>query len=655
MAVTSRYTEDYTRDIVTVEKIGAVGALCKTSYGAEITVNWGTNIPSPVPTLGERWYVQRISPSRWAFESKITGTSYSIMRCAIALDMASCVGRERPTVDYISSIGVSEVYLTVAGGGVVYWDSEVAADYGLMTCDVDDKPFDYVGQVVRRCRAAGISVVFVIGCDLWSDVQNPVHNYYQQVRLSDDYISSADSQGYVGRDGSAEHVATWSFVTARQAVGSLVAELYSRYGDDVRGVCFDGWCVNGAYADASDYVNGEFVKDHPHNIYEMLVVNRFSSMWWSRRRELASFYGRLQSDFIDGIKSSVGNWPISAMVPSSVLCLSSERVGDFDTWVGDDFALFGWSQVCCMLDYSRSVDRNLEFCSFEYLVACMQRFAEGATPVYGVPISTVDNYEGLFSVLAKYNVTNVLIGDYESVRSLSEQQLTSLRSAINSNSVTAMTTTSEFGVLLSSNSRSVTYYDDFDFNRFSRQAQDFCMSLLDKLPHRMRVYYDRDVENPKNLSGISSLVLFHSLNMSDKAITSIKSVVGGKNIVVVGRCGMYPLDGVIRRNSMPFVDMFGASDYGSRVYRGVVSVSGGNIGAFDSVYVMDGRCVGIAPVVLDRGGGFAIASCQDGDDDLVAPIFANGRSFDIAMDIIDEQPLLDMASEMVLVAVGRSE
>ena len=41
------------------------------------------------------------------------------------------MGKERVVVEDMASAGFDEVLLTVAKDGMVYWDSEVAADYGL--------------------------------------------------------------------------------------------------------------------------------------------------------------------------------------------------------------------------------------------------------------------------------------------------------------------------------------------------------------------------------------------------------------------------------------------------------------------------------------------------------------------------------------------
>lgn len=675
MAVNSRYSGTYTKDIVNVLEVGSVGARCETSYGAEITVQWGANLPSPVPQVGERWYVNRVSASRWSFDSKITGSSYNLMRYAMELDMATCVGRERSTIDDIAEAGVNEVYLTVAGNGVVYWDSKVAEGFGLSTCKLDGEAVDYVRQVVNRCEYNNVAVTFVFDCNLWSDTGSKVHNYYQQVRLDEGYAGAYgwyallsnvwdDVDNYTWgavRDMAlnyaehSEHVAKWSFVTAKDAVKALVSELYDMYSNKVRGVCFNGWCIDGAYSDVSDYVHGEFVKTHTGSLLGALTDDMYSDAWWEKRAEICDFYGELQKRFISSLKSYVGNWPISVIVPSRVMCLSSERVGRFDTWLDDDFGYYGWSKVGCLLDYSKSVDRAAELRSFEYLVANMQRFGEGSTPLYGIDVFSSDDYEGAFNVLAKYNVSNVLLSDYEHWRLLSDQQVTSLKAAMNAASVTPITTLDEFGFYLSSNSRDNYFHDSFDVNRFSKAAQDFCSMLLDKLPHRMRVYYDEDLEHANNTRGLAAIVLFESMNMSQDGIDEMASLIDveDRNVVIIGRCGMYPAHGVTRRGDIPFLDRFGEVDWGSDVFCKAVAISPGRLGAFKEVYAMDDEVLGIG-LTRHTDVATANATSYSGDgSEVVAPILFNKRSSIIAMEVLDDPVLLDMASEMVLYAIGR--
>ena len=681
MAVSSSYSNTYTRDIVTVNEIGARGALCSTSYGAEISVLWGANLPSPVPQVGERWYVQKIASSRWAFESKITGLSYSLVKYSMSLDMWSCIGRERSVVDDIAGSGVSEVYLTVADGGIVYWDSEVASKYGLKTCDVDGEPYDYVEQVVSRCREAGLAVTFVIDCNLWSDVNNKVHNHYQQVRYTADYVAAfgwlytaqytwgdvenwtwnrARNSNIQPAEGKGvEHVPTWSFITAMEPVGKLVSELYAKYSDAVRGVCFRNWHINGMTADASAYVSKAFSELRDASLGDMMCSAKYSDLWWIRRSELMDFFAQLQIDFLQEIRSRVGNWPISAIVPAKTLCMSSERMGRLDTWLDDDFSSYGWSKVGCPLEYSKSIDEAYELRSFEFLVASLRRFAEDASALYIVDVEQSVNYEALFNVLAKYNVTNVLLDDYDHWRYLSDQQAVDLANAMNTASVTPVTTLDEVGFYLSSNSREIAFHDDADVNKYQRSAQELCITLLDRLPHRIRIYYDSDMEYEENLDDMAAIVLFESLNMSYEAVDAVNSVIddGGKNVVIVGRCGLYSENSLIRRFDVPFLDRFGEVDFGMDAYETQVSVKAGRLGAFDVSYAMDGECVGILPTRHtdpDAGDCDAVGYLSDGSR-VAAPVYFKGRTSAISIDILDEPALTQMVSEMVLLAIGREK
>ena len=677
MAVTSRYGDTYTRDIVTVERIGAIGATCRTSYGAEITVQWGSNLPSPVPQIGERWYVNRISPSKWSFDAKITGKNYNMIRYAMELEMQSCIGRERSTVDDIADAGVTEIYLTVAEGGTVYWDSEIAGDYGLYVYkNGKDADADCIRQVVSRCVSYGIAVVFVIDCNLWSDVNNSMHNAYQQSVLSEEYIGQMgwyamldhvwdDINNYTwdrirgagtASVGDMSYAPVWSFGVAKEPITRLVYELYERYGNDVRGICFRDWRIAGAYADVNNFMAWEFSRSHEGTLMGDMATDMFSNKWWEKRFEIMDFFNSMQRDFVASVQADIGDWPISVIVPSRALCLSSERTGRFDTWLSDDFSSFGWSKVGCLLDYSKSVDRAYELRSFEFLVASLQRFAEGASPLYRVDISASGDYAGLFNVLAKYDVTNVLLDDYEHWRLLSDQQVIDLKAAMNAASVTPVSQLAEVGFYLSSNSRDISYHDDRDVNRFSRAVQEFCITLLDKLPHRLRIYYDADVEVAANMRYISALVLFQSLNMSDDAVEAIGSLFSsGKGIVVIGRCGRYGANDSVRRPDLPFLDKFGEVDFGDAAYETEVTLKGGRIGAFDEVYALEGENVGIKPtrhIDIDDAGTDAIGISSFGDV-VAVPIYIKGRDSMIAIDVLDESTLMDLASEMVLFAIGR--
>ena len=669
----ARYTSSLTKEVVEVLEVGAVGARCRTIYNSEVIVQWNTNLPDPVPQVGECWFVDRVSNARWTFVSKAQGDRYNIMRYAMSLDMRSCIGRERPIIDDIAASGVQEVFLRVAGEGIVFWKSEVAEKYGLSVCEVDGEPADMVRQVVDRCKAAGLSVVFVMGCDLWSDTGDPTHNLYQQVEMDNSYIMGGwlGAKNFTWRQisymtwravlesawNSAEHAyrPTWSFVNAKEPVRLMVEELYEAYSADVRGICFDGWHVNGAYADVSDYVDNLYRNAYGKPIVSVMAGNSFSTEWWGKRDEMTRFFAGLQENFIEYVRGNIGNWPISAMVPSKVICCSSEMTGRYETWVDDDFGTYGWSLVGCTLEYQRSIDRAAELRSLEYCTASLKRLAEGSTPLYCMDFFQMDEYDGALEILAKYDASNVLIGEYEQWRLLSDQQVIKLKDAMNKYSVTPISRLDDIGFYVSNNSRDVYFRSELEPNMFSLAAENMCAALLDKLPHRLRVLYDADMENEGVSDNVAAIVLFESINMSEAAVEVVNGLLDreDKNVVIIGLCGRSDRMAVERRYDIPFLDKFGERDYGNAMYSRCAKLRAGRIDAADNVYVMEYDVEGIAPLYnVDKATAAAVGYDADGNE-VALPILFSGRSSAISMDILNEPAMMDMASDMALYAIGR--
>lgn len=638
--ITSRYSDTLTSETVTVTAIGSRGAKCRTPYNSEITVLWEDDLPSPVPEVGDVWIVDKVSDGRWFFSYKSTGGQYNMMRYSMSLDMHSCVGKERSVVDDIVSSGVSEVMLVVADNGIVWWDSETARQAGLVA--YNDA---CLRQVVRRIVDAGLSVSFVIDCRLWSDTDNPSNNYYQQQVLG---------------DGENTYSTQWSFMTAMGAVKGMVDELYDLYKDRVRGIIFRNWTFAGPFADVSDYICGEYESATGRGLIDDLTDSQWSDEWWSKRMGIMRYYGYLQSRFINYVKSDIGNWPVSAIVPTKQICITSERTGRFDTWINDNFSSYGWSMVGCPLVYSSSISHDDELASFEYNVASLIRFADASAPLFVLSINALSDYRGIFDILSRYFATNVCLGDYTEWRRLSDIEMLSLRAAMNEYSVTAVRRRDCVGLLVSNNSRDISFNSESDFNRFSVAAQNFAISLLSRVPYRLRIFYDDDMNDEKYIRNVSSLVLFESLNMSDEAVSTVDMLLGSedRNIVAIGRCGAYYGENASRRDGIPFLSRFDEFDYGVGIYRNQITVRSGLLDVSDDVYAIYNPAIGILPVKhTDPDDESVLAvSYMGGDDDsdiVVAPIYSNNRNTIISMDILDNDILLDLACDFVLYAIGR--
>lgn len=670
----SRYTNDLMQEVVTVEEIGAVGARVRTTYNSVFTVQWGNALPNPVPQVGEVWRLERIYGSSWAFHEKLNTDGYNMMRYAMELDIRTCIGRERSVIDDVASSGVTEVYLTVAEDGVVFWDSQVAEKYELDVCEQDGEPIDMLDQVVERCKAANLSVVFVIDCGLWSDTTNVIQNAYQQMRLDSSYLMG----GWMGvrnytwqiienygswnailnmawRHAFAQHVKTWSFIKAKEPVKLLVDELYDKYSADVRGICFKGWCVDGAFADCSDYVSGEYEERYGSPMAADMAGSPYSEKWWKRREHMQDMFDDLQRDFLSYVKQNIGNWPVSTIVPSRVIFPSSEQAGRFDTWVDDRFGTFGWSMVGCGLDYTKSIDSAAELRSLEYGVACLNRLAQGSTPLFRIDVFDIEEYDGVFNILSKYRATNVLIDDYEHWRLLSDQQVIELKEAMNKYSVVPINRLDSIGFYLSDNSRDIAYHNERTPNRFTDAAQDMCSVLLDKLPHRIRMLSDDDIEQGRNLDNLSSVVLFNAENMSDEAIGVVNDLLerGDRGIVIIGICGRYDHHGTTKRFDVPFLDFFGERDFDTMLYSKQVLVRKGKFDVADNVFAMDVQAEGVLPKLRVKGDEVEAYGHDANGQEVPVPLYFNGRSSIFSIDITDNDILMDLASEMVLYAIGR--
>lgn len=676
MMATSWYSNSLFEETVEVLEVNASYARCRTSYRAEVNVNWGSNLPSPVPQVGEIWRVKRVAGSIWAFDCKLNVGGYNLMRYSMSLDIKTCIGRERPVIDDIAKSGVTEIYLTVAEDGVVYWDSAIAGEFGLVSRSGSKGSSDFIRQVIDRCDAAGISVVLVIDCGLWSDATNLLHQYYRQKKISESYtfgtwmallaydwgtISYVTWRDILDNNWGGDALSssgTWSFVTAKDAVCSLVSELYGKYGNRIRGICFSNWRGDGGFADVSDYVNGVYKSMFGRDIFYDMTVGIYSDLWWQHRSDMISMFDGLQRSFLADVKSVAAGMPVSVIIPSQVIFQSSERAGRFETWIDDDFGSYGWSLVGCPLDYVESADESSAMRSFEYGVACMNRVAKGSSPLFMLNIKGDMNYSGFLSILAKYDATNVMVGSYEDWRLLKDSDVLALSAAMNEYSVSPKSSLDDIGFYLSNDSRDVAHFDELRPNRFTDAVCDMVAVLLEKLPHRIRILYDSDVEDIGSATGLSSVVLFCADNMSDSGVEAVESLLKSKGVgvVVVGMSGRYPEWSTGQRFDMPFLGFFGERDFGTEFYKTSVLLRFGYLDTADNVFAFGSMAEGAKPTlrinVNDPNVVNAVGYDRSGNI-VPVPLYFKGRSVMFSVDATVDDVLLDLASELVLYSIGR--
>lgn len=627
-----RFQPPLEQDIVKVTAVSSTSATCVTGYRSEIRVYWTSGRPDPLPQVGETWFVEKYTLGGWRFLSKQETGNFSKTSFHITLDSRTCYGRERGIADDIAAAGFDGVYINVADDGVLAWNSEFADDFGLTTYG------DHLTQLVARFRERKVTVTLVIGASLWSDVQDEVHNRYQQ--------------RWMAADGSLTPTPLLSFTDAKEAVVSLVGELYDRYGTDVRGICFSDLSMAGENADFCPSMQTLYERRYDDTCKGLQAWDGTDG-WWRRRAQWEELRASVENMFLASLRGRVGQWPISALVPSQCCMDVPGRLGPLATGIGDSFPSFGWDRVGVPLSWVKGNDEGSAMRSFETAVACAKRLAGQAQPLPVVDLADFEEYATPLSILARYSMGEVLVDSYERWRLLPDNRVMSLSSAMGSYRVSHLPDVPEVGVVLSESSLSVAMYDETSMQDYRDGFDAVCSQVLDKLPHTLRVLFDKDIKDgvPHDLS---SCVLYSVYNMDDEVAQNVcSSIEGGAVAVFAGRCGTY--DGGTRtiRAESPFAPLFDQRFVTNRDYVRGLMISGAASGGGDSSYAFADGSIGSAPLYSGTIAMSYILGPGSEEEAVDAPLLVRGRSVMFAMDVADDPVLPVIVGELALYSVGR--
>lgn len=627
------YTQYLYQDLAQVTALTGTGATCTTTYGSIITIRWAWSKPDPLPKIGENWYIEEFTSARWRFVCKANSDTYSRLSYWLDVDGFAAIGRERPIVDDIVTSDFDGVYLTVAADGRVLWKSTVATDYGLI---VDS---DHLSQLMSRLSNAGVAVVFVVASDLWNDASNATQNAYQQATI--------DSTGKV------TPIERISYSGAQSAVVSLISELYTSYETMAQGVCFTDFREGGQYADFSAAATSAFIKDGGEIPSWGLASYDGTDGWWARRKKWDAFQASQQEAFLDAIRDVVGSWSVGIMAPDKVACVGdgSEQLGCMSTGLNDSLGDQGWSRVGFPLSYQRGADNASAMRAAESIIAYGIRLAGDSLFVPEIDLDWVDSFGALFALLAKYGVTEVVVSSYSKWQMLSDNDVLSLSSAMDEYRVSAISSLDAIGVVVSSDTEEIAYYGKDESIQYREIFVDVCSQLLNRLPHKLQVFFDSDIESLSSFTGVSVFVLCDVQNMSDDAVSEVLSVIttGAQRVVLYGRSGIYAEDSLEERSSDPFAGTFSEAFYGERVYSDYLEF-GGNVAGGDVKYALMADSNGSVPVL-----GEAIAESVSSDKSATAPLMVDNRNAYFAIDPGEDDMLVPIVGELALYAMGRDD
>lgn len=580
-------------EVVAIKDVGATGAKCLTSYRAELTVPWSYSMPDPAPAVGEVWTVERLNGGIWAFRDKVRGGGFQALRYAMRLDARACAGRERSVADDVATSGVDGVVLTVASGGVLSWESALGDFYG------EDGAWhesgyglrqhgDHVTELLDRLVSNGLWVYLAVDMGVWCDAAGKTAASESQARFQ-----QLDSFG--------RRHAKASPTAAAGAVSKMVGELAERYSDKVRGVFLDGIgyatpdCdFSGAAMDACKAKRGRELDAAWQEASDKgSLAPEPRPDKWRRRGEFDEDREAAWAGLRASVASAAHGLPVCATVDAACLCpnRSGGRSGRLACGVGDSFGQGGWSVVGMDMDFSRAPDLKSEMRSLEVSVACLQRLASPATPMYFLDMRSMENFGAAFDVLNRYGASMCCVGDYDDWRQMSDARQRDLRDAIGSNRVSTSPTDPFIAVLMSSSSRDAAFCSPERSASWTEGFYDFCSEVMDRLPHRLKVLFDSDVEGVSPTGGWSALGLWMASCATDDAVEAVEELVGSAvPVVSVGAFGRYSGRSLDKRRDIPLAPLIGTPATTRRSqYVSGLSVSAGTLDVEGSAYMLDGQ------------------------------------------------------------------
>lgn len=611
-----------------VTNVGADGITCMTQAGT-LKISYDLSGFDEPPKVNEVWLIQRIASNKWKLWNRVRSGETNVMRYCIRLDAADCVGKERAVCDDIAAAGFDEVLLTVAKDGVVYWDSDVAGDYGLAKVPL-------LKQLLDRFRHSNVAVTCAIDAELWSDTTNEAYRPYQQ--MSD----------------TGERSRMYSPSGAKEAIVALVDELRLKHGTEVYGYCLDGVGLAGIRYDRNPTADRNFFARNrvmPSDRYAVNGVDDNYLLW-------RSFLAEEQRALCSAIKSKIGQTGLTAIVPDYAYCLvDSGGAGYARSGIASDFGTYGWDYAGMPLKYQKSTDRQSELRSFEAIVAVCCRLGEACKPVFVLDIPSITQPYGMFGILAKYNASQVVVGDYRDYRLLSDEATAELWRAMDRHRISERTASDFNGMALSMRSLQATSWQSESNVAYMEAWYSMAALMIDKTSNRMRVLFDDDLKHEDRYERNAATCLFMVSNMEDDAVSVVDKIIenGGKYLCIVGRCGYY-VDDTTEMRPYPFVGLFGESAATIREYIQSVTLEAGIVSGYARSFRIELGATGLK-TAMGKGRATGYDQVQNADAllnvEVNAPVLIRDRHVYMAIDVVTEGLLAELASELFVYSISR--
>lgn len=614
--------------VVQIINVGSNGITCKTQAGT-LTINFDLSNTETPPKVNEVWLISKVASNKWRLWNKVTNGNINVMRYVIRLNASRCIGKERAVVDDIVSAGFDEVLLTVADNGFVYWDSDICENYGLKSQPI-------LKQLLDRFRNNNVAVIVALSSEIWSDTTNDDFATYQQ----------QTNTGVRSRK--------WSASGAKDAIVALIDELRLKYGSDITSYCLDGIGLAGLAYDRNPIADKNFYSQNKIMPSDNYIVNGIDDNYLLWRE----FLSQEQRLLCQAIKDKIGITGLIAIVPDYAYCLvDSDGLGYARSGIDSSFGGYGWSYAGMPIAYQHSADPQSELRSFEACVAICCRLGEQCKPIFDLSVPDITQPYGMFSILAKYGANQVIVGDYDDYKVLSDEITEELWRAMDKYRITNVNNSDYDGLVLSMQSLNASHWQSEANIDYMESWYSMASLIVDKTSHRLRILFDDDLNLEEKYNRNAATCLFMVSNMTDDIINAVTNIVndGGRYLCLIGRCG-YLVDDTTSTRTYPFLDLFGESATETREYIYSLTVKAGYIEDHDRSFYIDLGVTGYATALNNTiATGYDQTQSSDGaiNIEVQAPIMIKDRHVYMAMDIEKESMLGELASELFLYSISR--
>lgn len=614
--------------VAMITNVGSEGITCQTQAGS-MTINFDLSNNETPPKVNEVWLISRVASNKWRLWNKVTNGEINVMRYAIRLNASDCVGKERAVADDIIAAGFDEVLLTVADNGMIYWDSDIASDYGLNTQPV-------LKQLLDRFRHMNVAVTCAFSSEIWSDTTNEDFAQYQQ----------QTNTGVRSRK--------WSSSGAKNALVALIDELRQKYGTEIYGYCLDGIGLAGVEYDRNPIADKNFYAQNNVMPSDRYIINGVDDDYLLWR----SFLSQEQRMLCEAIKDKIGQSPLTAIIPDYSYCLvDSSGIGYARSGIDSNFGGYGWSYAGMPINYQKSADPQSELRNFESCVAICCRVGEQCKPVFDLSIPDISQPYGMFQVLAKYNANQVIVGDYSDYRILSDESTNELWRAMDKYRISNKVNSDYNGMVLSLQSLQASHWQNESAIDYMEAWYSMSALIIDKTSGRMRVLFDDDLDQEDKYTRNAATCLFMVSNMTDDAISAVNKIIedGGRYLCLIGRCG-YLVDDTTNTRLFPFLSLFNESASETREYIYSITIKGGYISDYAKTFSIDLGVTGYATAMNNNiATGYDQAQDAEGtiNIEVQAPIMVKDRHVYMALDIEKESMLGELASELYVYSISR--